>query len=275
MWVFTTIANWWDENHRQAETILDDFVERNPNRFAIIVATAAHTSMVLGSGMVDVLRLGDGVAEGTPGGVASDGLRLLVFAGPLVKLAAARSSSAAKIAQLIVDPGGPMCSWVAATKALAQTRHRTGGKLFASVEDLARAVGVPWEKVGGISLQQMAQNLRAIGANIGPLRFVSSMKEVSSMLRRDGGVVLVSFRVMRGGKEVSGHAMYAFYDHVGQLKIMDRTGIHSNIADIPKLYGIDEFIPRSAMGISNVYAKYADGVSVLAMEVAGVAATKR
>jgi hypothetical protein len=110
-----------------------------------------------------------------------------VFAGPVSKLAAARSASAAKIAQVIVDPGGPMCSWVAATKALAQTRHRSGGRMFASVEDLARAVGVPWEKVGGISLQQMAQNLRAIGANIGQLRFINSMNEVTSILRRDGG----------------------------------------------------------------------------------------
>jgi len=69
--------------------------------------------------------------------------------------------------------------------------------------------------------------------------------------------------------------MYAFYDHLGKVKIMDRTGIYSNINDIPRLYGIDEFIPRALVEVGNVYVKYANGVSVLAMEVVGVAATNR
>ena len=47
----TDVANWWDAQHKNPELSLDDFVERNPNRFAIIVATCVNTSMVLGAGM--------------------------------------------------------------------------------------------------------------------------------------------------------------------------------------------------------------------------------
>jgi hypothetical protein len=85
MWIFTDIANWWDQNHRQSQQVLDEFVEKNPNQFAIVLATAAHTSMVLGAGLVDVLRIGDGVAQGTVRGATDDGLRLLAFAGPAAK----------------------------------------------------------------------------------------------------------------------------------------------------------------------------------------------
>jgi hypothetical protein len=270
MWIFTDVANWWDEKHRQSQRSLDEFVENNPNQFAIVLATAAHTSMVLGAGLVDVLRLGDGVAQGTLRGVANDGLRVLAFAGPAAKFAHS------KIAQVIVDTGGPICSWVASTKALAHTGQRIGGRMFVAVEDLARAVGIPVSEIGGISLQQMTRNLSAIGASIGSMRPVTKLSEVVSLLRNDGSVVLVSFRCMRSGKEVGGHAMYVFRDYLGRLRIMDRSGIHSDLKEITKHYDrIDEFAPRAAVEIKGMYAKYVDGVTVLAMEARGVVATER
>ncbi len=148
--------------------------------------------------------------------------------------------------------------------------------MFASVEDLARSVGVPWNKVGGISLSEMVQNLRAIGASVGALKTVTKMSDVVAMMKRDGSVVLVSFRCMRAGKEVSGHAMYVFYDYLGRFRIMDRTGVYDDLRAIAKQYDrIDEFIPRAAAEVSGVYAKVVDGITVLAMEIRGVVATQK
>jgi hypothetical protein len=58
------IADWWDEQHRTSKKALDQFVDNNPNLFGVIVATAVATSMEIGAGTVDMLRFGQGMAEG-------------------------------------------------------------------------------------------------------------------------------------------------------------------------------------------------------------------
>src|SRR5258708_12147352 len=64
------IADWWDKQHAISKRALDDFVVEYPGLFGVVVATAVATAMEVGKGTVDVLRLGEGVAEGTAGGVA-------------------------------------------------------------------------------------------------------------------------------------------------------------------------------------------------------------
>jgi|LakMenEpi03Aug12_release.lakeMendotaPanAssembly.Ray.scaffolds.fasta_scaffold3653504_1 hypothetical protein len=51
-------ANWWDSQHKQSKDILDEFVQENPGWFGIGAATFLGTSMDLGAGFVDMLRLG-------------------------------------------------------------------------------------------------------------------------------------------------------------------------------------------------------------------------
>ncbi len=64
--------------------------------------------MVLGSGLVDLLRFGDGVSEGGLAGWGKDGLRLLGIAGPAGKgFQILKSAKHTNIAKLIVDIGGP------------------------------------------------------------------------------------------------------------------------------------------------------------------------
>ena len=92
-------ANWWDKQKRETEQILEDWVIENPHWWTIGAATAVHTSMVLGQGFVDVLRLGEGVAEGTAGGVGKDALRLLVVLGPLARAGAAASRALIPLAR--------------------------------------------------------------------------------------------------------------------------------------------------------------------------------
>jgi len=80
MWAASDIASWWDEQHRNSKRELDEFVDEHPNWFGVIVAGNIATAMDLGAGLVDVLRLGEGAAEGGLKGVAQDGLRLLQLA---------------------------------------------------------------------------------------------------------------------------------------------------------------------------------------------------
>ena len=58
------LADWWDEQKTETEQILTEWVQDNPQWWAVGIATAVQTSMDLGSGMVDVLRFGEGAAEG-------------------------------------------------------------------------------------------------------------------------------------------------------------------------------------------------------------------
>lgn len=274
----TDVAHWWDTQHHEAELSLDQFVEQNPNQFAIILATGVHTAMVLGSGMVDVLRVGDGVSKGTLSGVAQDGLRLVGLLGSAGKaLQILKSQANMKIAKTILDPGGPICSWVNSTKALALTGFRSRGKMFVAVDDLAKAVGVPFESLKGIDLAVMTNNLKQIGAQIGILKPVTGLSEVVKMLPRDGSVVLISVKVMRGTTLAGGHAIHAFYDTFGRLCFMDRTGVYTDLVVLAQRYRATEFVPRAAVKLENVYAKFVGphGMATLAMEALGVVANDK
>lgn len=276
MWLFTDIADWWDTQRNQTEDILDDFVSNNPNQFGIIVATGVHTAMTVGAGVVDLLRLGDGVIQGTLGGVAQDGLRLIGVAVPAARgYKITRTMTNTKLANLIVDVGGPRCSWINSTKALVQTGHKTSnGKMYASVNDLLSRLRLNLNDVGGISLLEMTATLRTIGAKVGSVLEVSSVAQAMKYVKRDGSVVLVSLKGIKNGNVVAGHAVYFFKDYLGRARIMDRTGLYDSIGDLAKTYGqVDEFIPRAIAPLDNIYGKYMapDGSAVLAIEVLGVA----
>lgn len=275
MWLFTDLANKWDANRKQTEGILDDYVSRNPNQFAIIVATSVHTAMTLGSGIVDLLRLGDGVVKGTWRGAGEDSLRVIGVAAPAAKgLQVYKSFVNTKLAKLIVDIGGPRCSWINSAKALTQTGHKsTNGKLFASVQDLLDTMRVNMDNALGISLHNMVAKLNSIGARTRSVIDVSSVNQVLKYLKSDGSVVLVSLKGMKDGQRTGGHAVYFFKDHLGRVRIMDRTGQYQTLTELVARYRqFDEFIPRAIAPIDNIYAKFIapKGTAILAIEVIGV-----
>jgi hypothetical protein len=288
------VYEWWDAQKAKSEQMLDEFVERNPNMFGVIVATATHTSMALGSGMVDLLRVGDGVSEGTFGGAAQDGLRLLgIFGGPvgnkgiqtlrsqlnLWKIAPSTLSRHLRIPRLILDRPGGVCSWVSSVKALAHVGYKRSGKLFASVDDLAWSVGADIREIGaGISLHDMAINLRKIGVSVGPVSPITNMQQATRMLPRDGSVVLMSFHKIKNGQQVGGHTMYIFRDLFGRVRLMDRIGVYSDVAALIKShkYNADNYIPRFAAKVDNMKVKFIpSGTAVLATEVQGVILNER
>jgi hypothetical protein len=212
------IADWWDKQHAISKKALDEFVDENPGVFGVVVATAVATAMDVGKGTVDVLRLGEGVAEGTVGGITQDVLRALSIAGTVGKGAKIIKEvvSKSRMMKLIVDPGGGRCAYVSASQALRQT----GQKAFASVDDLAKELGMSLDEMGGVNVAQIRAFMLKVKAAIGPGLKFKSWSEIEKVVPHDGSVVSFGVNFANGG----GHRLYAFRDALGRVKIMDRGG---------------------------------------------------
>jgi len=139
------LADWMDKQKRDSEKILGDWVEENPQWWAIGLATAAATSMDLGQGLWDALRLGEGAAEGGVKGFGKDALRLLTLAGPLAKGGAMAGRLAQtqmiRLAVTTADVTGP-CTFTAVNNA-ATIAKGLPRNLFILASDAAEALGKP------------------------------------------------------------------------------------------------------------------------------------
>jgi hypothetical protein len=286
MWAVSDIADWWDEQHRQAKKELDHFVDNNPNLFGVVVATAVATAMEVGAGAVDTLRFGQGMAEEGLQGVGKDALRLIGLMGPLGRGAKIIQTSAnAKLARLIVDPGGGICGWVSGTQALRQT----GTKAFAAVDDLAQALGKSIADFGGTPLSTLVASLKQVGARIGALKSVKSFDDIGKITQSNSGVTIFSVfgKRMEGGvlKQV-GHAVYAFRDNLGRLRILDRGGrpgklpeVFESLEELAKKYGIQgQWVVKEAAVMENIFAKLMGSISsppVLALDVYALAGVNK
>lgn len=269
MHAVSDIADWWDEQHRQARKELDLFVENNPNLFGVVVATAVATAMEVGAGTVDTLRFGQGLAQGGVKGFGQDALRLIGLAGPMGRGASTIHASAnARLARLIVDPGGGICGWVSGTQALRQT----GTKSFAAVDDLARALGTSVSALGGSHLGGRVELFKQIGARISAIRPVKSFDDIARMTRNNGSVTMFNVfgkRMERGVLKQAGHAVYAFRDGFGRLRIMDRGGstgetgeVFDSLQALAKKYGIrGSWSLKEAAVMENVFAKFMGSMS--------------
>lgn len=286
MWAASDIADWWDEQHRQAQKELDHFVDCNPNLFGVIVATAVQTAMDVGAGTVDTLRFGQGTAEGGLKGVGKDALRLIGLAGPLGRGAKLIQTSAnAKLARLIVDPGGGICGWVSGAQALRQT----GTKAFAAVDDLAKALGKSIAELGGSQLAGRVELFKQIGARISALKSVQSFDDIAKLTKNDGSVTMFNVfgkRIEGGVLKDVGHAVYAFRDSLGRLRILDRGGsagkvgeVFESLEQLAKKYKLQgQWSLKQAAVMENVFAKFMGAVSsapVFALDVYALAGVNK
>lgn len=258
MWVLTDIADWWDRQHKDSEKALDSFVQDHPNWFGVVVAGSVDTAMQLGAGLVDVIRIGDGVKEGGVKGYGKDALRLLAFAPAAGK--AARSV----LARVLVINEGNICTWVSAAKALRQV----GAKAFASIDDLAQAAGVDVSELGGAFVDKVVPFIRQLGARVTNLGHPGNLAEVVNSVRGQG-VVLFSVR-WKMGLETVGHTLYAFKDTLGRIRIADRSGaIVSALSELESSYpGIrDAVVYGTSALVEGPRLMIADGIATIAMEV--------
>lgn len=266
------LAEWWDKQHAISKTALDEFVDENPGLFGVVLATALATAMEVGKGTVDVLRLGEGLAEGTVGGVGTDALRALSIVGTvgkgakIIKEVVGRS----QMMKLIVDPGGGKCIYASATQALRQT----GQKAYMSVDDLAKELGETM-KDSGLTGGELRLLLLKLKAAVGPTVMPSNWKQIERMVPRDGSVVSFGMKFTNG----VAHRVYAFRDGLGRVKIMDRGG---SAGKLPEVFNsLEELLPKyvrsgvkiekftETFQIKDLFLRFVGpkGLATLAMEV--------
>jgi hypothetical protein len=280
------IADWWDEQHRQSLEILDHFVEENPNLFAVAVATVVALPMELAAGTVDLLRFGQGVTEGGVGGYFKDSLRLVGIVVPVARGAGmAQASLNGRLARLIVDPGGGICGWVSATQALRQT----GTRAFAAVDDLAQALGTTVSNLQATTFGTLILSLKGIGARMGSLVSVKTLDDVARMTKSNGAVTMFSVfgqRMEQGVLRRVGHALYAYRDALGRLRILDRGGrsgelpqVFTSLDELAKKYGLrGSWAVEEAAVMENLFVKVMNAIGsapTLALSVVGLAGTNR
>jgi hypothetical protein len=264
MWKFTEIADWWGGKRRESSAALDAWVESsNYNEGVMIVAASTEALMTFGAGFVDVLRLGDGVKEGTLKGVGTDAMRALAIF-PVGKAATLlKSANGARLAKVVVDTGGPNCFWVASAKAFAQIGQKLNGKLLASVEDIAKALGMSMERLWTIpNLAAGIAYLQRLGVKAGAVKAIASVADIAKLVPRDGSVLMISVHLVKQGRVIAGHAVYAYRNSLGQLRYMDRTitsgaqRVYQSLDEIAKVYTqCDKFVPVEAALLHNVVVK--------------------
>ncbi len=173
-----------------------------------------------------------------------------------------QSAKGLSMARVVADTGGPNCFWIASAKAFAQVGQKFNGKLLASVEDVARALGMDMNALWRIpNLATGMSYLRHLGAQVGAVRSISSFREAERMVPFDGSVVMLSVHVMNGSKLIGGHAIYAFRTIYGQIRYMDRTvgnglkGVVSHPDELCRLYAATSIVPVQAALIRNMFVK--------------------
>ncbi|MEJ8294045.1 hypothetical protein WKI45_14545 [Delftia tsuruhatensis] len=267
MWVFTDAADWFDRQRQESDQILDQWVENSQYSVSSMVgASATKALMTFGGGFVDLLRLGDGVKQGTLGGLGTDALRFVAIfpVGKAVSLL--RTTRGITAARFVADTGGPNCFWVASAKALRQLHHARNGRLLVSVEDLAKALNMPMNGLWVIpNLATGMGYLQKLGARVGAVSRVNAASDIARLLPRDGSVLMLAVRVMKGNQLVGGHAIYAFRNALGQMRYMDRTvraagpggtpSVYKSIEEIAPMYNASALVPYEAAVIHNLYAK--------------------
>ena len=261
-------ADWWDKQKKDSEKVLEEWVQDNPQWWAIGIATATSTAMELGAGMVDALRFGEGLAQGDVKGVAKDAMRLLVLVGPLAKLGGmlGRLAQTQMIRLAVTTKGvtGP-CTFTAVNNALSIVG---GGNrsLFFTVREAAQALGKPLAglaKVGGkyklaAWIDDLIPFLTKQGVRLRNLGTAKSVTDVASAARTENGVVIFAIEWADMAGKLQRHSMIAVRT-VSGVRFADYGGkFISSLSELASRGGI-----WAAKGGYSIAATASKGSSIL------------
>ncbi len=243
-------AEWWDKQKKSSEKILTEWVQENPQWWAVAIAGTVQTSMDLGAGLVDVLRLGEGVAEGGVKGYGKDALRLLMLLGPLGRAGGVANrfltplirSGNLRLAVQVVGVDGP-CTFQAVNNAVALTKSRS---LFVTVADMAGALGKRVSQLGktvggdfklGAWIDDLVPFLKENGVRVKEVIGLNNIEEVTSLAQKETGPVIFAIRsTVRNAagatKEIL-HTVIANRTATGAVKFADYGGTF--VDSLPKL----------------------------------------
>lgn len=229
---FSEYADWWDKQKRETEKILGEWVEDNPQWWAVTVATGVQTSMDLGAGFVDVLRFGEGMSEGGLAGVGKDALRMLAILGPLAKAGGMLSrlihTQRIMFAVQVQGVNAP-CTFQAINNV---TQIARGKSYFITVREMAKAVGRPLKTLAkdqngdyilGAHVQQGLDFLVSQGIKVRQLQAMS-IQRVTQLAMAEDGVVVFAIRCVTTRGEPIKHSVIAVRNALGQVRFADYGG---------------------------------------------------
>jgi hypothetical protein len=241
MWKFTELADAFDRIVASDHKFLDqEFTQmvteaRQPQtslwgktwRYAVVIGGGGTftVSTEAAKGFVDILRVGDGVQKGG-WGYGQDALRLLVFAGPVLRGGRILLSEVAAVDAM---PNVGNCGWVATARAL----RLSGVKHYARLADLIPDGVKP---VWGLNhVSDMVPFLNRAGAVVKVFHDPQTLQEVVATTRAYPGEVVMFGIEGEGG----GHAILAYANPVSRtVQFLDRTGkVFKDLADLTKGYG--------------------------------------
>ncbi|HUH61588.1 MAG TPA: LysM domain-containing protein [Terracidiphilus sp.] len=250
-------ADWWERHIKDFKNDLGDYVESHPGNFSVIVATAGATLADLGDAfIVDPLRLGEGVAEGSWRGVVQDTFRVLSFIPParVFKMAAGvrAATAAAKTARVLeaADAFKAVEGGKCVPIAIAQAMKTAGYKLGVSLTNIARAIGLDLKVIAesGTLERLIEPALKKLGIVFETMEpGIKSFRELMAAARKAGGPMMVRLEadVMEAGKiVVKGHRnLIAEVD--GAIQIVDRYGRFRTLEQLSQEYGVSFRVGRS------------------------------
>jgi hypothetical protein len=270
------LADWWDKQKRESEDILTEWVQENPQWWAIGLATATSTAMELGAGTVDALRFGEGIAQGGPKGVASDAMRLLVLAGPLARGGATigRLMQTRMIRVAVATKGvtGP-CTFTAVNNAASIARAKATN-LFVTANDAANALGKPLASLATVGakyklaawIDDLIPFLVKQGVALRNLGAPKSIQDVVAAARSNDGVVIFAIEWIDLAGKTQRHSMIAVKTVQG-VRFADYGGkFITSLSELASRGGI--WAAKSGYGIASTTTK-GTALLVKGMEVIG------
>jgi hypothetical protein len=212
--------------------------------------------MDLGQGMVDVLRFGEGVAEGGWRGYGKDFLRLLVLLGPLGRaggmLSRFLNTSMIRFAVSTKGVTGP-CTFTAANNAM-NIVGGPGKNLFLTVREAAKALGKTVSKLAveggkykiGAWIDDLIPFLRSQGAKIRSLQNISKLEDAINAAKTENGVVVFAIKYTTQGGKIIRHSVIAVRDALGNVRFGDYGGkLFTSLEQLVARWG-----PPNAQGIN-------------------------
>lgn len=250
-------ADWWERHIKDFKNDLGDYVETHPGNFSIVVATAGATLADLGDAfIVDPLRLGEGVAEGSWKGVVQDTFRVMSFIPPgrVFKMAAGLrvASGAAKTARVLEAAEafkaveGNTCVPI----AIAQAMKAAGYKLGVSLPKIAKALGLDLKVISesGTLERLIEPALKKLGIVFETMDpGTKSFRELMAAARKADGPMMVRLEadVMEEGKIVVKGHRNLIAEINGTIQVVDRYGKFRTLEQLSKEYGVSFRVGRT------------------------------
>lgn len=270
-------ADWWDKQKQISEEFLNEWVQDNPQWWA--VAATVQTSMDLGAGFVDVLRFGEGMAEGGWRGFGKDTLRVLSILGPLGRAGGMLSRFAhVRLLRFAAKPAGMTgpCTFQAVNNAMAITKGRPQN-LFLTARDAAQALGKPMaglQQVGSkyklaAWIDELVPFLRSQGARTKILTQPGTIAEVANLAKAENGVVIFAVQAARGpGSSRFVHSIIAVRDEMGRVRFADYGGkLYNSVEELIRAKGAWKDVQVATL---KLYAKGNPATVVEGLELTGL-----